>query len=202
MARPKAVSISRPFDARHVGGVSVPGATIPVVGMQTSSISSLEPDEIPTHINMSSNARPRRSNTIAHSFSRPSLSLKTSISRLRGRSSSNSPDTHRRTDRDSTPDPPPRPTRPESEKTLPVPPTVEKLIKTRPKRADSGTAIDFDDVPVDERPMGFKEIVAIKSFEERMMLYKKTRDYWASANHGLDQWIGNAITRRPLVAQA
>jgi hypothetical protein len=72
---------------------------------------------------------------------------------------------------------------------------------TRPKRADSGTAIDFDDVPVDERPLGFKEIVAVKSFDERMALYKRTRDYWASADHGLEEWIGSVGVRRPLVAQ-
>jgi hypothetical protein len=72
-------------------------------------------------------------------------------------------------------------------------------MMTRPKRADSGTAIDFDDVPVEERPMGFKEIMAVKSFAERMECYRKTREYWAKADHGLGEWVGKA--GRPLVAQ-
>ncbi|RMZ73662.1 hypothetical protein GMOD_00009409 [Pyrenophora seminiperda CCB06] len=58
----------------------------------------------------------------------------------------------------------------------------------RQHRADSGTAIDFKDVPVKERPVPFKEIMAVSSHAERMALYKKTRDYWATVDHGLDAW--------------
>ncbi|KAF2661748.1 hypothetical protein K491DRAFT_385041 [Lophiostoma macrostomum CBS 122681] len=196
MTRSRTVTISRPFDARHVGGVSVPGATVPIVGVQRSN-STLEPDEIPTHMNISANPEaPKRSNTIAHSLSRPSLRLKTSISRLRGRSSSNSPDTYRRKERDSTPN-----SRPEPEPVMSSHPITAKKLPTRPKRADSGTAIDFDDVPADERPLGFKEILAVRSFSERMALYQKTRDYWASADHGLDEWVERAAVRKPLAAR-
>ncbi|XPS97553.1 hypothetical protein M3J09_006779 [Ascochyta lentis] len=60
----------------------------------------------------------------------------------------------------------------------------------RSKRADSGTAIEFDNVPAEERPMGFKEITAIKSYRDRMALYEKTRNYWANAEHGLAEWTG------------
>lgn len=66
----------------------------------------------------------------------------------------------------------------------------------RPKRADSGTAIDFDHVPVQERPLPFKEILAVSSFSERMAMYKKTRDYWANADHGLVEWTGRAVAPR------
>lgn len=63
-------------------------------------------------------------------------------------------------------------------------------LPVRPVRADSGTAIEFNDVPVEERPIGFKEIAAMQSFKDRIALYKKTRDYWANAEHGLAEWTG------------
>lgn len=63
-------------------------------------------------------------------------------------------------------------------------------LPVRSRRADSGTAINFDDVPAEERPMGFKEIVTTQSYKDRMALYEKTRDYWANAEHGLAEWTG------------
>ncbi|KAH6643636.1 hypothetical protein C7974DRAFT_1932 [Boeremia exigua] len=63
-------------------------------------------------------------------------------------------------------------------------------VPVRARRADSGTAIEFDDLPVEQRPTGFKEIAAIKSYEDRMAMYEKTRDYWANAEHGLAEWTG------------
>jgi hypothetical protein len=72
--------------------------------------------------------------------------------------------------------PPPRPAQPPS----------------RPKRADSGTAIGFEKVPAQQRPLPFQEIMAVKSFAERMAMYKRTREYWAYAEHGLVEWTGKA----------
>jgi hypothetical protein len=69
-------------------------------------------------------------------------------------------------------------------------PSKQPLI--RPKRADSGTAIDFDRVPAQERPSPFQDIMAVQSLAERMELYKKTREYWAYADHGLVEWTGLA----------
>jgi hypothetical protein len=63
---------------------------------------------------------------------------------------------------------------------------------TRPKRADSGTAIELHDVPVDERPLGFKDIIAVRSFAERMRHYERAREYWAHADHGLLEWTESA----------
>jgi hypothetical protein len=57
---------------------------------------------------------------------------------------------------------------------------------------DSGTAIDFPDAPSQRKPLGFKEIIAVRSLEQRMALYKRTREYWATADHGLDEWVGKA----------
>lgn len=73
---------------------------------------------------------------------------------------------------------------------------TEKQLPVRPKRADSGTAIEIDDVPVQRRPVPFKEILAEKSFTRRMALYKKTRDYWATADHGLMEWTERATGPR------
>ena len=56
------------------------------------------------------------------------------------------------------------------------------------RRSDSGTAIDLKDVPVKERPVPFKEIMTVSSHAERMAMYKKTRDYWATVDHGLVAW--------------
>jgi hypothetical protein len=72
----------------------------------------------------------------------------------------------------------------------------------RPKRADSGTAIALDNVPVQERPIPFKEIMAVSSFAERMVMYKKTREYWASADHGLLTWTESAVRPRTAVARS
>ncbi|KAH7119084.1 hypothetical protein B0J11DRAFT_84353 [Dendryphion nanum] len=233
MGREKTITISQPFDARHVSGVSVGPMQSSI---QRSFTSTLEPDEVPTHLNISSHSAPRRSNSIAHSLSRPSLRLKTSLSILRGRTSSNPPDTRRKKERDQTPESqklaavpllprvPPKPsTSYESQNstmvsTVPrVPPktsyvtdsqrpaivrvptkTTNPPAPTRPKRADSGTAVDFDDQPVRERPMGFKEIMAVRSYQERMKLYSRTRDYWATTEHGLDEWVEKARVRKPL----
>lgn len=71
----------------------------------------------------------------------------------------------------------------------------------RPKRADSGTAIDFNDVPVQERPIPFKDILAVQSFADRMAMYKKTRDYWANADHGLLEWTGRAAGAKLVVVE-
>jgi hypothetical protein len=70
--------------------------------------------------------------------------------------------------------------------------TPARKPPSRPKRADSGTAIAFDEIPAQERPLPFQEIMAVKSLAERMAMYKKTREYWASADHGLIEWTGRA----------
>ncbi|KAF1931911.1 uncharacterized protein M421DRAFT_417646 [Didymella exigua CBS 183.55] len=72
------------------------------------------------------------------------------------------------------------------------------LLPVRPKRSDSGTVISFDDVPEETRPMGFKDIAAVRNYEDRMALYERTRDYWANAEHGLAEWTGRTGGPRTL----
>lgn len=63
-------------------------------------------------------------------------------------------------------------------------------LPVRPKRADSGTGVDLEPMSIRESPKGFKEILAMKHYKDRMALYEKTRDYWANAEHGLAEWTG------------
>lgn len=79
---------------------------------------------------------------------------------------------------------------------IPQPPAFRK----KSQRTDSGTAIDFKDVPVEERPVPFQEIMAVPTLEDRMAMYKKTREYWATADHGLSEWVDLSKTPKPLVA--
>ncbi|KAF3035822.1 hypothetical protein E8E12_006009 [Didymella heteroderae] len=71
-------------------------------------------------------------------------------------------------------------------------------LPVRPRRSDSGTAIVSDDAPEEARPLGFKEIAAMRSYKDRMALYEKTRDYWANAEHGLAEWTGRTGGPRTL----
>jgi hypothetical protein len=65
-------------------------------------------------------------------------------------------------------------------------------LPVRPKRADSGTAVDFDSRSLIEKPKSFKDILAIQNYKDRMALYEKTRNYWANAEHGLAEWTGRS----------
>jgi hypothetical protein len=71
-------------------------------------------------------------------------------------------------------------------------------LPVRPKRSDSGTAVAFSGTFESTRPMGFKEITAMRSYKDRMAWYGKTRDYWANAEHGLAEWTGRTGGPRTL----
>jgi hypothetical protein len=306
MAKPKILIISGPMDARHVGGVNVMGNGGPNVDNYFTTITAIVPDELPSHtfVAIGKTEVPRRSETIATTIRRPSISLKRSLSRLRRKSISHQFEAHRKSENEhqtdkpmsrsesannygplrmrtsmsrlrqrvgldcdlydappvfKTPSPepeivpepiqkdnPPIPDKRalarltttssiysdfEPVRTNVVPrqqPSVIQLqsstirrrpspierqlsnakqqspqLPSRPKRVDSGTAIDFNDVPIQERPIPFKEIMAVSSFAERMAMYKKTREYWASADHGLVTWTEHAkVGPRAAVARS
>lgn len=84
----------------------------------------------------------------------------------------------------------------------PITSTFTPNPPVRPKRADSGTAIAFDKVPAQERPLPFQEIMAVQNLEQRMALYKKTREYWACADHGLEEWTGRAGGPKVMMGRA
>jgi hypothetical protein len=300
MAKPKTLIISGPMDAKHVGGINVMGNSGPNIDNYFAS-TAIIPDEQPSHtfIAVGKTEVPRRSDTMASTIRRPSMSLKRSLSKLRRSSTSHHPESYRKAENEQqldkpmsrsesannnrplrmqssmsrlrqrvgldrelydaspvsktpTPEPeaPPEPVRkdypplqdrkalvrlttassiyttisdlepartsiapqnppssvqrqPSTIRRRPSPketqPSVAKQQPTsRAKRADSGTAIDFNNVPVQERPIPFKEIMAVASLAERMEMYKKTRKYWASADHGLVMWTERAV--RPKTA--
>lgn len=54
--------------------------------------------------------------------------------------------------------------------------------------------------PTSDKPLGFRDIVTMKSPSERIATYNKTREYWAHADHGLGDWVSSAITANPDLA--
>jgi hypothetical protein len=292
MAKTKTLIISGPMDAKHIGGVNVLGDSGSNLDNYFPS-TAIVPDERPSHtfVAIGRTEVPRRSDTVAGTLRRPSVSLTRGLSRLRRSSSSHHTEVARGAggeqqmhsqmensnnagrplrmqssmsklrqrvglDRElydttpisKTPTPEPRSIpEPVQKDHLPLietralarltttssiystpdldspktriphkqqpiivqrrpPPFVHQLptMNTQPparsKRADSGTAIDFKDVPVQERPIPFKEIMATPTLAERMAMYKKTREYWAHADHGLVAWTERAAG--PKVAAA
>jgi hypothetical protein len=307
MAKSKTLIISGPMDAKHVGGINVMGNRgLNIDNYFTST--AIVPDDSPSHTFMAVGKTeiPRRSDTIASTIRRPSISLKRSISKLRRSSSSHpsephhkveneqpldkpmsrseSPNTHRplrmqssmsrlrqrvgldrelydappvsktpTTEPEIIPEPVQKNYRPvhdrkalarlttassiyttmsdsEPARTSILPHRQSSIIQrqsstiprrpspierqpsnanqqppqppSRPTRADSGTAIDFNNIPVQERPIPFKEIMAVSSFADRMAMYKKTREYWASADHGLVTWTERAVGPKATTARS
>ncbi|KAH8725548.1 hypothetical protein GQ44DRAFT_759557 [Phaeosphaeriaceae sp. PMI808] len=306
MAKSRTLVISSPMDAKHVGGVNVMrGPQSSIVGGYFHK-AALQPDELPSHTFVATGKVevPKKSDSIVSTIRRPSISIRGSISRLRTKSTSPSPDRSRKPDlerrselaivlsentkihrplkmqtslsrlrqkvgldKDLDNEPVPRMITPEpavrpepiqrdypplrvknsasrfisrSASTTPEPdlvstnhlpqlsttqpqsfivprrpfhiekphpqaqePTVPKAqTLPRPKRSDSGTAIDFDNVPADERPLGFQEILAVKTLADRMEHYDRARNYWAHVDHGLLEWTQGAGGPRVAAARA
>ncbi|KAF2003814.1 hypothetical protein P154DRAFT_519732 [Amniculicola lignicola CBS 123094] len=51
--------------------------------------------------------------------------------------------------------------------------------------------------PITDKPLGGRDIAAMKSSSERIATYNRTREYWANADHGLSDWISSAIAANP-----
>ncbi|KAF2110230.1 hypothetical protein BDV96DRAFT_615510 [Lophiotrema nucula] len=56
--------------------------------------------------------------------------------------------------------------------------------------------------PISDKPLGFREIVTLPSSSERIATYNRTRDYWANADHGLNDWISSAVAANPELSSA
>ncbi|KAF2440253.1 hypothetical protein P171DRAFT_435084 [Karstenula rhodostoma CBS 690.94] len=54
--------------------------------------------------------------------------------------------------------------------------------------------------PTSDKPLGFKDILQIKSPAERISGYNKTRSYWAHADHGLGDWVNTVLSTNPDLA--
>jgi hypothetical protein len=94
MAKSKALIISGPMDAKHVGGVNVMGGIQPSGIDKYFDLRPIVPDERPSHTFVATNRTevPRRSESLANTIRRPSLSIKRSFSKLRRRSISHAPE--------------------------------------------------------------------------------------------------------------
>ncbi|RAR13533.1 hypothetical protein DDE83_003133 [Stemphylium lycopersici] len=300
MVKTKAIIISNPMDAKHIGGVNVMASSGQNLRNYFPS-AGIIPDERPSHtfVAIGKTEAPRRSDTIASTIRRPSISLKRSLSRLRRKSFSHHPGARRgsaeryRVDSqlqrpDSTTAYKPLAVQRntsiprqrvasylDADGTMPVPqsPTLEVedilepkqdtsskprdnralapltttssiystatdihivsmstalqrkpvanqqwplpskhtpldtniLIPQPPEKIShpgSSTAIDIRDVPIEERPIPFREIMAVSSLSERMNMYKKTRDYWATVDHGLLEWVERAAKPKTAVLRS
>jgi len=54
--------------------------------------------------------------------------------------------------------------------------------------------------PTTDKPLGAREIATLNSASERIETYNKTRDYWATADHGLGSWLASTLEAHPELA--
>ncbi|KAI0615042.1 hypothetical protein TUN205_00756 [Pyrenophora tritici-repentis] len=54
--------------------------------------------------------------------------------------------------------------------------------------------------PTSDKPLGAREIATLNSASERIETYNKTRDYWATADHGLGSWLASTLEAHPELA--
>ncbi|KAF2643389.1 hypothetical protein P280DRAFT_251629 [Massarina eburnea CBS 473.64] len=54
--------------------------------------------------------------------------------------------------------------------------------------------------PASDKPLGFRDIINMKSSSERINTYNQTRKYWAHTDHGLGAWVSSAVSANPELA--
>jgi hypothetical protein len=54
--------------------------------------------------------------------------------------------------------------------------------------------------PATDKPLGAREIATLNSATERIETYNKTRDYWATVDHGLNDWLTATLDAKPELA--
>ncbi|EMD89734.1 hypothetical protein COCHEDRAFT_1138239 [Bipolaris maydis C5] len=54
--------------------------------------------------------------------------------------------------------------------------------------------------PATDKPLGAREIATLNSATERIDTYNKTREYWASVDHGLNDWLTATLDANPELA--
>ncbi|KAF2488878.1 hypothetical protein BU16DRAFT_215375 [Lophium mytilinum] len=74
----------------------------------------------------------------------------------------------------------------------PRPTSHEAPLGPRPPTAKSSQPISPSG-----KPLGFREILAIRSASDRIATYNKTRDYWATTDHGLNEWMSKTLAANP-----
>lgn len=79
----------------------------------------------------------------------------------------------------------------ESEQLPPVPVSPTQVSKTSTAQEAVTKRASLD------KPLGAREIATITSTPERIATYNKTRDHWAVADHGLDNWLASTLEANP-----
>lgn len=54
--------------------------------------------------------------------------------------------------------------------------------------------------PITDKPLGAREIATLHSASERINTYNKTREYWATTDHGLGDWLASTLEAKPELA--
>ncbi|KAI4652726.1 uncharacterized protein J4E78_007553 [Alternaria triticimaculans] len=54
--------------------------------------------------------------------------------------------------------------------------------------------------PITDKPLGAREIATLNTAAERIDTYNKTREYWATVDHGLNDWLRSALEANPELA--
>jgi hypothetical protein len=54
--------------------------------------------------------------------------------------------------------------------------------------------------PTTDKPLGAREIATLSSTSERIATYNQTREYWATTDHGLGDWLTSTIEANPELA--
>ncbi|KAF2805246.1 uncharacterized protein BDZ99DRAFT_511281 [Mytilinidion resinicola] len=74
----------------------------------------------------------------------------------------------------------------------PKPTSHEAPLGPRPPTAKSPQPISPSG-----KPLGFREILAIRSAPDRIATYNRTRDYWATTDHSLHEWMTKTLAANP-----
>ncbi|CAO2657452.1 Nn.00g035780.m01.CDS01 [Neocucurbitaria sp. VM-36] len=82
----------------------------------------------------------------------------------------------------------------EAEAQPPAP--LSPVGESRPSYSHEPTAKS----PTTDKPLGAREIATITSTQERIATYNKTRDHWANADHGLENWLTSTLDANPELA--
>lgn len=102
-------------------------------------------------------------------------------------------------------DPPPavpeKATTPEPAESQPATETHNKEVQT-PVAAPVASAAQESSTksPATDKPLGAREIATLNSATERIDTYNKTREYWASIDHGLNDWLTATLDAKPELA--
>ncbi|EUC46144.1 hypothetical protein COCMIDRAFT_4767 [Bipolaris oryzae ATCC 44560] len=92
--------------------------------------------------------------------------------------------------------------------TTPEPAELQPAIEARNEEAQTPAAAPVASVaqesstksPATDKPLGAREIATLNSATERIDTYNKTREYWASVDHGLNDWLTATLDAKPELA--